>query len=72
MTNLTESQAIDLAKQTLSNPNYSDFTMSLMTVNDSEDFIWGYLFDLNLQYLKPINYINNNGFNSVVLIYQNN
>ena len=44
MTNLTESQAIDLAKETLSNPNYSDFTMSLMTVNDSEDF--KYLFNL--------------------------
>ena len=72
MTNLTEFQAIDLAKQTLSNPNYSNFTMALMNVNDSKDFIWGYLYDLNLQYLKPIEYINDNGFDSVVLIYQNN
>jgi hypothetical protein len=70
MTKLTESQAIDLAKETLSNPNYSDFTMALMSVNDSESFIWGYLFDLNLQYLKPINYVNNNGFDCVALIYK--
>ena len=70
MTNLTESQAIDLAKETLSNLNYSDFTMALMSVNDSEDFIWGYLFDLNLQYLEPINYVNNNGFDCVALIYK--
>lgn len=63
---ITETQAIETAKSMLT----EGFTISFMTANDADDFIWGYLYDKGLQYKKPIEYVNDNGYSSVALIYQ--
>ena len=70
MSNLTEMQAIAIGKHILSDPKIVGFTMSLMNKEEAEDYIWGYLYDMGLQYLLPIDYIDENGNNCVVLIHQ--
>ena len=63
---ITETKAIEMANSILK----PGFTVSLMSLDDAEDFIWGYLYDNGLQYQKPIEYINDNGFTCVALVYQ--
>jgi len=72
MSNLTEMQAIAKGKEILSNPKHADCTMSIMNRQMAEDYIWGYLYDMGLQHLPPIHYIDDNGNESVVLIHQDN
>lgn len=54
--NLTETEAIAKAKQLLKNVSGENWTFSLMTMYDVEDYIWSYLYDNELQYLPPICY----------------
>lgn len=63
---LTESEAIKIAKSIIPN----GFTMALMNVYESEDFIWGYLYEQKLQYKKPIYYTDDLGNESAILIYE--
>jgi hypothetical protein len=68
---LTESQAIELAKKTLSETQYNEnLTISYMEASEAENFIWGFLYDMGLQYLKPIEYLHENGHKCVALIYE--
>lgn len=62
---MTELEAIAQAKESLKNVNGGNWSFSIMNESDSEDFIWSYLYDNDLQYLSPIKY--NNG---VVLCHQ--
>lgn len=66
MQNVTETQATELAKSTLK----SGFTISFMNANEVEDFIWGYLYDMNLQYNEPIFYVDERGNQSVVIVHE--
>ena len=66
MQNITETQAIELAKSTLK----SGFTISLMNANQVEDFVWGYLYDMNLQYNEPIFYVDERGNQSAALVHE--
>lgn len=66
MKNTTKTQAIELAKSTLK----SGFTISLMNANEVEDFIWGYLYDMKLQYNAPIFYVDERGNQSVALVHE--
>jgi len=68
-TELTETQAIEIAKEKLLELD-GDFTMSLMNKQEADDYIWGYLYDMQLQYLPPIEYRHNNGHQAVVLIHE--
>lgn len=63
---LTESEAIKIAKSIITD----GFTMALMNLNESEDFIWGYLYEQNLQYKKPIFYTDDLGNESAIVIYE--
>jgi hypothetical protein len=62
----TQTQAIAKAKLQLK----EGFTFSLMNANEVEDFIWGFLYDKNLQYNLPIEYVDQFGNNSVAIVYQ--
>lgn len=66
MENLSEYQAIQIAKKSLENVCGPNWTFSLMTEKDANDFIWSYLYNNQLQYLKPIKY----GLNKVVICHQ--
>ena len=66
MQNLTETQAIELAKSTLK----SGFTISFMNANEVEDFVWGYLYDMKLQYNEPIFYVDERGNQSAAIVYE--
>jgi hypothetical protein len=55
---MTELQAISQAKELLKNTCGENWTISYMSENDVEDYIWSYLFDKGLQYLTPIKYDN--------------
>lgn len=71
MSNLTEMQAIDIAKKTLINHRYNEnLTISYMVADEAENYIWGYLYDMGLQYLKPIEYMHENGHKMVALIHE--
>lgn len=65
---ITETQAIEIAKSMLKN----DFTISYMNANEVEDFIWGYLYDHELQYKEPIKYVDQFNNQCVAIVYQNN
>lgn len=62
----TEQKAIEIAKESLKNVNGENWTISYMNEDESEDYIWSYLFDNGLQYLEPIKY----GLNNVALCHQ--
>jgi hypothetical protein len=66
MQNTTETQAIEIAKSMLK----EGFTISLMNANEVEDFVWGYLYDMNLQYNKPIFYVDERGNQSAALVHE--
>jgi len=66
MKNTTETQAIEIAKSMLK----EGFTISLMNANEVEDFVWGYLYDKNLQSYKPIFYLNELGNHSVAIVHE--
>jgi hypothetical protein len=66
MQNVTETQAIDMAKSMLK----EGFTMSIMNANEIEDFIWGPLYDEGLQFYGPILYIDERGNQSAVFIHE--
>ena len=66
MQNTTETQAIEIAKSMLK----EGFTISLMNANEVEDFVWGYLYDMNLQYNKPIFYVDERGYQSAALVHE--
>jgi hypothetical protein len=66
MENLTELQAIEMAKNSLKNVIGQNWTFSLMNETDSNTFIWSYLFNNGFEYLKPIKY----GINKVILVHQ--
>ena len=55
---LNEQEAIAIAKGSLKLVNGENWTISYMNESDVDDFIWGFLFDNGLQYLKPISYSN--------------
>ena len=65
-TELTELQAIELAKSILK----EGFTIALMNFNEVEDFIWVYLYDMNLQYDKPIIYVDDFGNKSAAVVHE--
>lgn len=62
--NLTECEAIAKARALIKTftrvRGEKEWTYSLMTKKDSEDFIWNYLYDNKLQWVNPIKYGNNN------------
>ena len=66
MQNVTETQAIEIAKSMLK----GGFTISFMNANEVEDFIWGYIYDMNLQYNKPIFYVDERGNQSAALVHE--
>jgi hypothetical protein len=66
MENTTETQAIKIAKSMLK----EGFTISLMNANEVEDFLWGYLYDRNLQSYKPIFYVNEHGNHNAAIVYE--
>lgn len=71
MQTITESQAIETAKSDIKNLKYPEgWVLGIMTENDLEDFIWGYLYDKGLQYKKPIYFIHENGHKCAVLVYK--
>ena len=65
---ITETQAIEIAKSILKD----GFTISYMNANQVENFIWGYLYDHQLQYQNPIMYVDQFGNQCAALVYQNN
>ena len=65
----TESQAIEEAKEVLkSKPR--GWTYSLMNMSEVQDYIWGYLYDMELGYNNPIEYTHENGHKSCVLVHE--
>ena len=66
MTNTTETQAIEIAKSILK----EGFTISLMNANEVEDFVWGYLYDRDLQSYKPIFYADEHGNHNAAIVYE--
>ena len=66
MQNTTETQAIEIAKSMLK----EGFTISFMNANEVEDFVWGYLYDMNLQYNKPIFYVDERGNLSAAIVHE--
>lgn len=66
MKNINESQAIQMAKSMLKD----GFVISLMNANEVEDFVWGYLFEMNLMSYKPIFYVDENGNHQAVIVYE--
>lgn len=65
---MTETQAIQIAEKM----RKDGFTISYMNVTELEDFIWGYLYDHNLQYKKPIMYVDQFDNQCAAIVYQNN
>ena len=66
MKNTTETQAIKIAKSMLK----EGFTISLMNANEVEDFVWGYLYDKNLQSYKPIFYVDELENDSAAIVHE--
>lgn len=64
----TETQAIQIAEKM----RKDGFTISYMNATELEDFIWGYLYDHNLQYKKPIMYVDQFDNQCAAIVYQNN
>ncbi len=69
MGTLTESQAIEIAKQKLSTMDKS-FTYSNMIMEEVEEFVYGYLYDMSYQSLEPIPYLDKNGYQFAILIHE--
>ena len=67
-TQITETKAIQIAKSMIT----EGYTFSLMNKHEVEDFIWGYLYEMGLQYEKPIDYVDDLGNDKVAIVYQNN
>jgi hypothetical protein len=65
---MTETQAIATAHKM----QKDGFTISYMSATQLEDFIWGYLYDHNLQYDKPIMYVDQFNNQCAAIVYQNN
>ena len=65
---MTETQAIEIAKKM----RKDGFSISYMNATELEDFIWGYLYDHNLQYKKPIMYVDQFDNQCAAIVYQNN
>jgi hypothetical protein len=65
---ITENQAIKIAQSQLK----EGFTISFLSINQAEDFIWSYLYDNGFQYNTPIEYINDFGYKSVAIVHQDN
>ena len=65
---MTETQAIQIAQKM----RKDGFTISYMNATELEDFIWGYLYDHNLQYKKPIMYVDQFDNQCAAIVYQNN
>lgn len=66
MQSVTETQAIEIAKSMLK----SGFTISYMNANEVEDFVWGYLYDMNLQSKEPIFYVDERGNQSASIVHE--
>ena len=66
MQNTTETQAIEIAKSMLK----EGFTMSLMNANEVEDFVWGYLYDMDLLSYKPVFYVDERGNHKAAIVYE--
>jgi hypothetical protein len=66
MQNVTETQAIAMAKSILKD----GFTISLMNANEIENFLWGYIYENGLQWSEPIFYVNEHGNQSAVIVHQ--
>lgn len=62
----TEMKAIEIAKSMAS----EGFTVSYMNAKQIDDFIWGYLYENNLQYKKPIDYLDDYGNLCSAIVYQ--
>lgn len=62
----TEMKAIEMAKSMVT----EGFTIAYMNTKEIDEFIWGYLYDNNLQYKLPIEYIDEYGNSCSAIVYQ--
>lgn len=63
---ITETQAIQNAKSMLKD----NYTIAYMNANEVEDFIWGYLYDMNLHHHNPIFYVDERGNEKAALVHE--
>ncbi len=69
METLTELQAIEKAKSKIADlPPI--FTFTFFNKEDLNDFVFGFLYDEQLQYFEPIGFLNNKGITEYILIHE--
>lgn len=66
-THRTESEAIKICKLMLKD----GFSIAYMNQSECQNFIWGYLYDNNLQYHAPVDYVDQYGNNCSAIVYEN-
>lgn len=66
---LTESQAVEQAKAELKTRNHT-WTYSNMIRSEVDNFVFGYIYDHQLQFLTPIFYIDHNNNECAILVHE--